>query len=262
VKLMCALFVFTTAVAVPMADVWDVQDDNDDTLESDNELVHGTTQTHDLGVRPGPAADQDWFLMPQQREASYEVLIDGTSGDVGFAGLTVDRLTGDGLTLLQSAQLAVSGSLGYSRAMRFQNTTANTVNQVIRVANAACTTACGPDDTYTIRVRETTVSIARFNASGSQATILLTQNTSNQAINATFYYYNASGTLLQTGSLTSHPPRALNVFNVGSIPALVGQSGHIVVSHDGPYGGLNIKAIALEPATGFSFDTPGVTRPY
>jgi hypothetical protein len=92
--------------------------------------------------------------------------------------------------------------------------------------------------------------------------MLLTQNASNQAINATFHYYNAAGTLLQTGNISSLQPRALNVFNVGSVPALAGQSGHIVVSHDGPYGGLNIKAIALEPSTGFSFDTPGVTRPY
>ena len=67
---------------------------------------------------------------------------------------------------------------------------------------------------------------------------------------------------MQTGSLPGHPARALNVFNVASLPALAGQSGHIVVSHDGPHGGLNIKAIALEPATGFSFDTPGVTRPF
>jgi hypothetical protein len=263
VKLMCALLVFAVAVAVPLADVWDVQSDNDNTAGStDNELVHGTTQNHDLGALPGPVADQDWFLMPQQREASYEVLIDGTSGDIGFIGLTLDRLSSDGGTTLQSAQFAVQGSGGYSRALRFQNTTGGTVNQTIRVANASCATACGADDVYTIRARETTISIARFNASGSQATILLTQNTSNQAINATFYYYNSAGTLLQTGSLSNHPPRALNVFNVGTIPALTGQSGHIVVSHDGPYGGLNIKAIALEPATGFSFDTQGVTRPY
>jgi hypothetical protein len=41
---------------------------------------------------------------------------------------------------------------------------------------------------------------------------------------------------------------------------LVGQSGSITIAHDGPYGSLNIKAVALEPSTGFSFDTPGVYR--
>jgi hypothetical protein len=261
-KRMCALFVFSVAVAMPLADVWDVQSDNDDTVSTDNELVHGTTQTHDLGVRPGPVADQDWFRMPQQRQASYEVIIDGTSGDIGFGGFALDRIAADGTTVVQNVESAVAGGSGYSRGLRFQNTTSSTANEYVRVSGAACGTGCGSDDVYTIRARETTISIARFNASGSQVTILLTQNTSNQPINATFYYYSNAGTLLQTGSLSAHPPRALNVFNVASFPALAGQSGHIVVSHDGPYGGLNIKAIALEPATGFSFDTPGVTRPY
>jgi len=41
------------------ADVWDLQDDNDNTAGTDNELVHGTAQRHDLGALPGPTADQD-----------------------------------------------------------------------------------------------------------------------------------------------------------------------------------------------------------
>ena len=62
------------------ADVWDVQGDNDDSIGTDNELVHGANQLHDLGVRPGPVADEDWYLMPQKPHASYEVIIDAVSG--------------------------------------------------------------------------------------------------------------------------------------------------------------------------------------
>jgi hypothetical protein len=54
----------------------------------------------------------------------------------------------------------------------------------------------------------------------------------------------------------------LDVFNVATFPSLAGQSGHITVAHDGGYGALNMKAVALEPATGFSFDTPSVNIPY
>jgi hypothetical protein len=39
-------------------------------------------------------------------------------------------------------------------------------------------------------------------------------------------------------------------------------SGSITLSHDGRYGELAGKAIALEPATGFSFDTPLLHRPH
>ena len=40
-----------------------------------------------------------------------------------------------------------------------------------------------------------------------------------------------------------------------------GLSGSATVMHDGPYGGLVGKAVALEPATGFSFDSPLASRP-
>jgi hypothetical protein len=33
------------------------------------------------------------------------------------------------------------------------------------------------------------------------------------------------------------------------------------VTHDGPFGGLAGKAVALEPATGFSFDSPMTVKP-
>jgi hypothetical protein len=45
------------------------------------------------------------------------------------------------------------------------------------------------------------------------------------------------------------------------VPSLVGQSGSITVAHDAPYGVLTGKAVALEPSSGFSFDTPMQTRP-
>ena len=48
----------------------------------------------------------------------------------------------------------------------------------------------------------------------------------------------------------------LNIFNTSSFVNLQGVGGHITIAHDAPYGGLNVKAVALEPSTGFSFDTP------
>jgi hypothetical protein len=55
---------------------------------------------------------------------------------------------------------------------------------------------------------------------------------------------------------------ALQIFNTASIPALAGISGHALVAHDGGYGALAGKAVALEAATGFSFDTALTPKPY
>jgi hypothetical protein len=253
-------FAATLCAAPIRADVWDVQTDNDNTLDTDNELVHGTTQTHDLGVQPGPAADEDWYRMPSKPYASYEIIVDGVSGDLGFKGLELSRVALDG-TLLQSSAAAVAGSGGYARALRWSNTTNSTVVEFLRVSGGLCGTSCGTDDVYTIRARETTLNLARFNTVGTLATVLLTQNVSERPVNATIFYWSAAGALLQTGTLAL-PPKALDVFNVASFPSLANQSGHITVAHDGGYGALNMKAVALEPATGFSFDTPSVNIPY
>src|SRR5882672_6242834 len=53
------------------ADVWDVQTQNDNTVATENELVHGSDQLHDLGALPGPMADEDWFRLRQRSFSSY-----------------------------------------------------------------------------------------------------------------------------------------------------------------------------------------------
>jgi hypothetical protein len=239
------------------ADVWDVQGDNDDGTGSDNELIHGTSQIHDLGVRPGPIADLDYFRIGQQPFSSYEVVIDGTSGDIGFNSSILQRMATDGTTVIQTA-VGQAPILGYSRTLRWANNTSAIVsNEFIRVGPGSCGTSCDSADVYHIRAIETTISVARFNNAGSQVTVLLIQNTSNVPVAETTFYWNTSGTLLGTSS-TTLGPKALSVFPLTSFPALVGQGGSITITHDGSYGGLNVKTVALEPSTGFSFDTPGV----
>jgi hypothetical protein len=46
-----------------------------------------------------------------------------------------------------------------------------------------------------------------------------------------------------------------------SLSALAGRSGSVTLTHDGPYAGLSGKVVALEPATGYSFDTALLPRP-
>jgi len=244
--------------AIPYADVWDVASDSDDTSGTDNELIHGTSQIHDLGVRPGPVADEDWYRVGQKRQTSFEVVVDSTTGDVGFNTSLLQLVTAAG-ALIQNSVSTTPG-LDYSHSLRFVNTTASTVSdQYVRVGPANCGTACSSSDQYHIRARETTISVARFNNAGSQVTVLLLQNPTDVTISGTVFFWSTLGVLLQTQA-HAIPPKALHVVNTTGFVPLQGVGGSITIAHNGPYGSLNVKSVALEPSTGFSFDSPGVYR--
>jgi hypothetical protein len=238
-----------------MADVWDVQTQNDNTAAStENELVHGSDQLHDLGALAGPAEDNDWYQISQKPFSSYEVVVDATSGDIG-TGLLVTRTDASGTTVLQTS-LAVG--VGYSRSMRFQNATASEVNtERIRVTSGSCTTDCGADDVYRLRAYETTYAVPRFNNAGTQVTVLLLQNPTNYQITGTVYFWSPAGVQVATSPIDLGP-KQLQVLATQTVAA--GQSGALTISHNGRYGDLSGKTVALEPATGFSFDSPMIPR--
>jgi parallel beta-helix repeat protein len=222
--------------------------DDDGASLSSHELHHGSVQHADLLVRP------DLYRIGQRPYSSYEVVIDATSGDMVPAAL--DRLAGNNATVLQSGgPVAVAGSL----SLRWENTTSLTVvNQHVRV-DGACAAACGSDDVYRIRAFETTYSIPRFNNAGSQVTVLLLQNPAAYTVTGNIWFWSTSGTLLGSRAFTL-PARQALVLNTASVAGAAGQGGTITVSHDGRYGDLSGKTVALEPSTGFSFDSPMTAR--
>ena len=237
------------------ADVWDNDPGNeDDSAATDNELFHGAIQVHDLAAQGG-VADQDWFVIRSRAFSSYEVLVDGLQGEVwGLAGpLPVDRVDGGGTVLTAGA--APPGGLGGSRSVRWANNTGALSLDYIRVdgGGSGCTTTCTINAQYTIRMWETTGAISRFNNSGSQLTVLLLQNPTDYPINGTVFFWAASGTLTATQAFTLLA-KGLSVINTSAIAP--GASGSITISQDGRFGDLQGKSVALEPSTGFSFDTP------
>ena len=197
----------------------------------------------------------DYYRIGQNPRASYEVVVDGTSGDI--VPVALERLAADGATVLQVASpIAVGGSA----SLRWQNTTsASIVSQTVRV-DGACGGSCGADDVYRIRAFETTYRIPRFNNAGSQVTVLLLQNPSDYAVAGNVWFWNTAGILLG-----QHPfnlaARATVVLNTSTVPGVASQGGTITVSHDGRYGDLAGKTVALEPSTGFSFDSPMLPVP-
>ena len=242
------------------ADVWDIQTNSDNSAATtQNELMHGSDQIHDLGaLAGGTLPDQDWYRIGQKAYASYEVVVDATSGDIG-AGVLLQRMDNGG-GVIQTAQPVTLG-LNYSQSLRFMNTTGTEVtNEYVRVMSSSCTTNCGPDDVYRLRAFETTESIPRFNNSASQITVLLLQNPSGYAINGNIYFWRTDGTLLGSPFPFSLPAKNTLVLNTATVPGAAGVGGAITLANDGRYGDLTGKTVALEPSTGFSFDSPMVPR--
>jgi hypothetical protein len=252
VRAACALaFACVALTRSALADPWDVGTINDDGVATRSELVHGSDEQHDLGAAGSP--DQDWFRISQRPLASYEIVVDATGGDV--ADIIVERMSGDGVTVLQTA---VPVGFGHARSLRFRNAITRPRNsQFIRVRSGGCGNGCNTQDVYRIRAYETTYSIARFNNTGTQVTVLLLQNPTDYAVAGTTHFWNADGSAAGTSPFNLGPRASQVLATQTVVPA---SSGSITISNDARYGDLTGKTVALEPATGFSFDTQMVPR--
>jgi hypothetical protein len=254
----CAIALVLSA-AVVKADIWDLTDGL--IGDTNNELTHGSRQLHDLAT-VALLIDVDFFRIGIKAATSWEVIVGGTTGGLGTSGALLTLVDGVGAVL--GTSIPVSNGLSFSRSLRFvNNTLVDDISRLIRVGSAACGLACTSLTQYEILARETTVSLARFNNFGTQVTVLMTQNVSGVAVNATAHFYDGAGTHVHAEPYVI-PANGLHVMPTYSVGggAANGIGGSITITHDAPYAGINAKAVALEPSTGFSFDTPGVYKPW
>ena len=221
------------------------------------EARHGYQELSSLAATGGVAVRHE-YRISQQPYSSYEVVVDSTSGDIG-PGLVLRRVGANGVTVLQESE-GVS-ALEFSRSLRWANEGSTVVaDQVVRLHSGSCWTNCGPDDVYRLRTYDTTYSIPRFNNSATQVTVVLIENRASRPVTGRAYFWNAAGALLTTSAI-SIPPLGSLPLNTSAVPGLTGQGGSITITNDAAYGQLAGKAVALEPATGMSFDTPLLPRP-
>jgi hypothetical protein len=238
------------------ADPWDRATQNDDSTGTQSELVHGSEETHDLKTKAG-VPDEDWYRLSQKPYSSYEIVVDATSGDI--TPVALDRILNNGIDVQQSATPI---GVGHAMSLRWQNSTASTRNgHFIRVKSGGCTDACEATDVYRIRAFDTTYAVSRINNAGTQVTVLLLQNPTDYTIAGDVRFFNALGTLIGSSAF-SLAAKAELVLNTSIVPGVGGTSGSATIANDGRYGDLFGKAVALEPATGFSFDTPIEPRPH
>jgi ELWxxDGT repeat protein len=205
-------------------------------------LAHGSVRTADLAAQAGPVADTDWYALVSDDPSSYEVVVDGVSGDV--QPLSVELLTAGGVT---PAATGTSVGTGGARSLRFNTASAP---QRIRVRSGGCGTACGPDDTYRIRAYDTSYAIPRVVASDVLSSAVILQNRTTAFIFASARFWRADGTLL------TEVARILSPRGTEVVPVPSNTSGSATVTHDGGYGALAGKAVTVDVVTGASYDTP------
>jgi hypothetical protein len=230
------------------------------TVSPSLELSHGFELLEDLDSATtgaeGGNIDTDVYRISQKPFSSYEAVVDSTSGDIGPT-LAVDRIDFATSAVIQSS---VPVGVGFTRSLRWQNATAAEVNtEAVRVMSGQCTTNCGPDDVYFIRGYETTYSVPRFNNFGTQITVLLLQNPTNYTIAGNIYFWDTAGNQVGSQAFTL-AAKQLQVLNTSTVPGANGIGGAVTIAHNGRYGDLSAKTVALEPATGFSFDSPALPR--
>ena len=214
------------------------------------ELAHGSEWRT---VFPAASPSTESYLVQVPPRSAFEVVLDEVSGDV--TPVALERLGADASTVLQ---FGVAVGTGSARALRWQNTAGQAVTQMVRVRSQGCATDCGPDDTYRLRAYEASASFARFNTTGDQQAVVVAQNTGASPLNGTLWFWSSTGSLLASRPFGLGPHASL-VLNVTTL--VPGSAGTITVTHDGGYGVLAGKAVAIEPATGVSFDTPLTVRP-
>jgi hypothetical protein len=231
---------------------------NDDSASTPNAPVHARPQTHDLESTGSPA-DQDWFRVATRGHQSYEARTYSASIDVQVTGSTtvcqagfcadLHRVDASG-GVLQSAV----PTDGESRVAVLRWTAVSDGVDYLRVRGGTGV-AWTANDEYTIEVSNTTLFVPRFNNSATQVTVLILQNTTPSTVGGSLEFWSAAGTMLHSEPFTI-APRGVLTTNTSTLAGAAGQSGAISITQNGGYAALVGKAVALEPATGFTFDTP------
>jgi hypothetical protein len=231
----------------------------DDTSTTCNQLRPGVPQVHDLqGTTVAP--DDDWMVVESRARRSYEVDVRGANFPFGVVAVScpgcpmVARVNAAGAVLTDGVAPDPPHPFPDTRTRVVVRWTASADQRDFIRVDGPTVQDMTANDRYEIVLRDTTLTVPRWNSSGTQTTVFLVSNQAPQSVAGSIFFYDGAGALRHTEPLAV-PRSGLQVVSTASIPALAGLSGSATIAHDGGYGGLAGKAVALEPATGFTFDT-------
>lgn len=251
-KVMAACLVLAGILCVTPAwaiDAWDAASITDGTAGSTRNYLNGPTganvQVHDLEKAGGGVAE-DWYIVEVEAGRSYAITIAGITGDVDMSSPDfLGRYDETGTTLLQ-----IQGGDPNFRTLRW--IAPSTGYNLVRVRGQPGASAASQ---YTIVAQASTYYCSRFNNAGTQISVMILQNTSTFACTYVATFQDEAGNALATDT-TPLPGNATKVLALSSLPALVGAKGSVRIAHTCNARVFKGKVVALEPATGFSFDTP------
>lgn len=238
--------------ALPPASADEFEDGpgDDSAATTTNEL--NIDQEHDLEA-VGGVADEDWFIIFSNHRRSYEVRVFSESGEPDFtATTTVTRTSADGNTVLQTNPV---GSRSFA-VLRWMNNTDTNAVQRVRVSTGQTTLTSRSK--YVIQLRETTLYCPRYNNSGTQTSVLILQQAraTTATCNVEAYFYNQDTGTIAGVSQNTLAQNNMLVISGAAVTGVPGTRGHVRVAHTCGNQALRGKLVALEPSTGFSFDTP------
>jgi hypothetical protein len=258
---MAAAGLLAAAGSALASDPWELLSDGaPNTL---NVLRHAVAQEgHDLqGTAANP--DVDYLRIVTKERHSYEARVTGLYWDDACGSAPCPRFqrtttTGSVLgTGAPSNEDVDRGSSSLGSTIRWIATAGG--EERLR-ATGDLFVALDEGDRYDVVFYDTTLFVPRWNNTATQTTVLLLQNATNIAVTGTVTFHSAAGAVLGTAAV-SVPARGLQVLPTATVPGLAGQSGSAEIAQMGGYGALTGKAVALEPATGFTFDTSIVALP-
>ena len=244
----CASAIALAALPGRADDPWEL-DPEEDGQATRAHILAGQVQTG-RDLQGGATADQDWiWIVPLARHSYLARASGGPMWSANtFVAAKLERV-GTGLAVLTAGtDEEMAGFRGHSVRWIAGPTSDH---EYLRVTGPPGAQGAAP---YTLEFHDTTYAIPRWNNAASQATIFLIQNNKPAPVTGSIFFYGASGNLVHTQAL-SVPANGLLVLPTGSIPQLAGQNGSAHVAHTGGRGALSGKAVALEPGTGFTFDT-------
>ena len=216
-----------------------------------NEL--NVDQVHDLEAIGG-VADKDCAIYTERGKRSYEVRAWSESGEIDFLNQPV------AISFFTDTGGSLGTAAGFSRAGAVARWI-NTLAPDFAASNRACVstgqTHLTANAKYRFEFRETTLFCPRYNNSGTQSSVLMIQMArgTGSTCNVEAHFFNQdNGQIVGTYSSTLTQNNMLVVPAAG-VTGVAGTRGHARIAHTCGNGGLKAKLVALEPSTGFSFDT-------
>jgi hypothetical protein len=150
---------------------------------------------------------------------------------------------------------------GASIALRWRNTGSIVDYQWLVVRSARLRLDLRPGGPVPLPLHDTTIAVPRFNNAAGQVTVLTSRTRRAGTGTSQRLLLEYRGHLL--GSSTFSPAEEPHRWTLGLSAASSSDrtAGTITIAHDGGYGNVAAKSVALDVATGFSFDTPGLYKP-